>query len=527
MWISEISLRDRVHLIPWGVLALALVLVAYFDIQTNFPLVDEVFRRWTLQRAIDGHGLSLQGFSPNIPQMLAAAPLALLHAEPRFWRLTGLPFLVLGAVFISKTATRLGADRFWAAVAAATVVASPITLSLATGIMTETVYLGLFAAAMYFAVTWVADGKGRMWCLLFCFLAVLQRQQALLLLPAVAVGLLMAGGGRWRNRLDVAVFLGAAAAIASAFAIPWYFRHEIQLAPSGYEIANPVINGIFVVEYLPVMLAFFSIPFAIALWRRDPVELRRAGNWPLLALAIVGVGIVLSLVRTFFWNFQIFPGLVLSAFGLGSIFQHGYELKPPVLGFPLFLGLEALTLVVAWILLGRRRATWSPRLLGAPGTLLVLAGLSQIALMILTLQAFDRYYLMVVVPIVPVLAMVASGSRRGSQASRAWAVALLSLGVLFFAVGEQDYIAWELAMDRVATVAYTLVPPSEVYAGHEEEGMHFDLPKAEGRLVGQLSPNPRASVEFVPPSKYAFACYQSIAPGCLGIRLDGNLLPAP
>jgi hypothetical protein len=526
-WISQINLRDRVHLIPWGVLALALALVAYFDLQTNFPLVDEVFRRWTLQRAIDGYGLSLQGFSPNIPQMIAAGPLAMLHVEPKFWRLTGLPFLLLAAVFIDKTATRLGADRFWAGVAAAVVVASPITLSLATGIMTETVFLGLFAAATYFAVTWVADGKGRKWCLLFCFLAILQRQQALLLLPAVAVGLLMVGGGRWRNRVDIAVFVGAAITIAGGFAIPWYFRHSVQFAPGGFEIDNPVLNGIFVVEYLPVMLAFFCLPLAVGLWSVDRGERRRAGKWQLVAVAVVAVGIVLSVLRTVLWNMQIFPGLVLSAFGLGSIFQHGYDLKPPVLPLPLFLGLEALTLLVAWLLLGRRRALWSPRLLGAPATLLVLAGLSQIVLMILTRQAFDRYYLMVVAPIVPVLAAVASASRGSSHVSRAWALGLLSLGVVFFAVGEQDYIAWELAMDRVANVAYTLVPPAEVYAGHEEEGIHVDLPKAEGRFVGELSLNPRASVEFVPHSKYAFACYQSIAPGCLGIRLDGNLLPAP
>jgi hypothetical protein len=244
-------------------------------------------------------------------------------------------------------------------------------------------------------------------------------------------------------------------------------------------------------------------------------------------VSLVGVAIVLSVLRTALWNLQVFPGLVLSAFGLGSIFQHGYELKPPVLPLPLFLALEVLTLAVAWLLLGRRRAIWSPRLLGAPGTLLVLAGLSQIVLMILTRQAFDRYYVMVVAPIVPVLAAVASNARGSSQLGRAWAIALLFLGVVFFAVGEQDYIAWELAMDRVATVAYTLVPPREVYAGHEEEGIHVDLPKAEGLPVGELSTSPRASVEFVSSTKYAFACYQSIAPGCLGIRLDGKLLPAP
>jgi hypothetical protein len=525
--ISVLNLGSRVAVIPWTVVAVALALVAYFDLQTNFPLVDEVFRRWTLQRAIDGYGLSLQGFSPNIPQMIAAAPLAALHVEPRFWRLTGLPFLLLAAVFIDKTAHRLGADRFWAGVAAATVVASPITLSLAAGIMTETVFLGLFAAACYFAVTWVADGEGRKWCLLFCFLAVLQRQQALLLLPAVAVGLLMMGGHRWRNRVDVGVFVGAAITIASAFAIPWYFRHYVQFAPGGYEIDNPVLNGIFVVEYLPVMLGFFCLPFAVAFWRMEPGERMRAGRWQLAAVALVAIGIVLSVLRTALWNLQIFPGLVLSAFGLGSIFQHGYEFKPPLLPLPLFLALEALTLVVAWVLLGRRRALWSPRLLGAPGTLLVLAGLSQVVLMILTRQAFDRYYVMVVAPIVPVLAAVASKRLGWSQASRAWAVGLLVLGVVFFAAGEQDYIAWELAMDRVATVAYTLVPPGEVYAGHEEQGIHVDLPNAEGRAVGALSTTPRASVEFVPRSKYAFACYQSIAPGCLGIRLDGKLLPAP
>jgi len=519
-----LNLGDRIYLVPWGLVAMALVLVAIFDVQSNFPLADEVFRRWTLQRAIDGYGVTLQGFSPDIPQMLAAAPLALLHAEPRFWRLTGIPFLILGAVFTARTATRFGADKFWAAVAAATVVCSPITLSLATGMMTETASVGLFAAAVYFAVRWVADGRGRGWCLAFCFIAVLERQQAVLLVPAVASGLLLAGRGRWRNRVDMAVFAAAAGAIAVAIAVPWFVRHTIFLAPTGFEISNPVVNGIFVVAYLPVMLAFFSVPLAAGLWSRDPGESRKAGRWQLIPVALLTLAVMLSLVRTFIWHFQIFPGLILSAFGLGSIFQHGYEFKPALLPPPIFLGLELLTVLVAGVLMARRRAIWSPSHLGPPGTVVVLAGLSQIILMILTRQAFDRYYLMVALPIVPLLCGRASRANESLRHGHIWAMGALALGVTFFAVGEQDYIAWELAMDKVANVAYTLVAPGEVYAGHEEEGIHVSLPRSEGRPVAELSTHPRASVEFVPRSKYAFACYESIAPGCLGIRLDGRLL---
>ena len=513
--------------VNWCVIGLALALVVFFDLQSNFPLADEAFRRWTLERAIQGHGLSLQGFSPDIPQMIAAAPLALLRIEPRFWRLTGIPFLLLGAVFTARTARHMGADRFWSSVAAATAVTSPITLSLATGMMTETASIGLFAAATYFAVTWVADGTGRTWCLVFCFLAVLERQQALLLLPAVAAGLLLLGGGRWRNRTDLTVFIGTALAIGAAFAVPWYFRHEIRLAPSGFEINDPILNGIFVIEYLPVMLAFLCLPLAAGLWRSEPGETKQAGRWQLVVLGVLGMAIALSLIRTFAWNLQIFPGLVLSAFGLGSIFQHGYQYKAAVLPTPVFLGLEALTLGVAVVLFGKRRAIWSPRLLGAPGTVLLLAGLSQVVLMILTKQAFDRYYVMVALPIIPMLAAVATRTNPQSRLAQRWAVGALATGVLFFAVGEQDYISWELAMDRVATVAYTLAPPGEVYAGHEEEGIHVDLPRAEGLPVAPLAAHPRVSVEFVPDRRHAFACYTSVASGCLGIRKDGNLLSPP
>src|SRR6202022_3465421 len=90
---------DRRSAVPIAIALLAIAAVAYFDLQTNLTIVDEYARRWTIQRIADGHGLVFWGSSPNLVQIASALPLALLHLEPRFWRLAGLPFLMAGALF--------------------------------------------------------------------------------------------------------------------------------------------------------------------------------------------------------------------------------------------------------------------------------------------------------------------------------------------------------------------------------------------------------------------------------------------
>src|SRR3977135_640269 len=94
-------------------LLVAVVLLAYFDLQTDVPLLDEYARQWTLKRIASGSVLGVLGTNPGLVQILVAAPLALLHLPPRVWRLTEILALVMLAAYSWRLARRLGAGPFW------------------------------------------------------------------------------------------------------------------------------------------------------------------------------------------------------------------------------------------------------------------------------------------------------------------------------------------------------------------------------------------------------------------------------
>lgn len=207
----------------WAVLAVglaALGLLVYFDLQTNLVIIDEYARRWMIQRLASGHGLAQWGLNSGLVQIFAALPLAALHLEPKFFRLSLIPFLVLEAFVSWKLARRLGADYFWSAVAGVLMVSAPLTLSVATGIMNESVFLGLLLATTWFAADWVEDGRNWWLCLALLALATIQREQGAALVPAIGLALLTARPKRKVTIRDLGVLAAMALVAWLAVVVP-------------------------------------------------------------------------------------------------------------------------------------------------------------------------------------------------------------------------------------------------------------------------------------------------------------------
>jgi len=90
--------------------------VGAFDLRSNLPLHDELMYRWTVNHLVSGHGLKLwpQLLPLSLVQVFLSAGCSVLHIDPRWQRLTMLPFLLMTVVAVRGIARRLGADPFWA-----------------------------------------------------------------------------------------------------------------------------------------------------------------------------------------------------------------------------------------------------------------------------------------------------------------------------------------------------------------------------------------------------------------------------
>ncbi len=502
------------YLVPLAIALVALVCVAYFDLQTNLSFNDEYARRWTIQRFLDGHGLALWGANPGLVQLAAAGLVALSHSEPRFWRLAVLPFIAVAGLFAWKTARRLGADRFWAATAAATVVAGPITLSLATGLMTETVFLGLFLGATWFALRWVLDGKGMAWCVAWAVLATLQRPQGGGLVLGVAAGLWLASNSR---RLKVRDFAGLAIlslGVIAAYELPNRLFRGVATPGVGppqsvFKFAFTVAN----VVSLPVMLGLLLLPFVVGMLARLPVERHRLGRMEMIPAAIAFAGLVGSGTMLVALHSDILPGNYLGKWGLGPKLLPGP--KVDLFPLPLLLPMELVALVAGLVLLAWRRRVWQARLLGTGGAMLTVFAISQFLPLLWYAGLFDRYFVLVAAPLAPLLAAMVSRSDWRPRLSAAWAIAFLGVGLVTYVVGQQDYTGWQVARDIAARSAYSQAPPVEVQAGYEETAEHVWVPAADDpSLPRDLVNNPRIYLVFTGPNDpRPGASYSSLSPG--------------
>ena len=171
------------------------------------------------------------------------------------------------------------------------------------------------------------------------------------------------------------------------------------------------------------------------------------------------------------------------------------------------------------MLLVVRRRWWNPAAIPPDAVLLVLVSAAQfLPLLVVQVFIYDRYFLPVIAPLVPLVAVIATGAAR-QPAARAWATVALAGGLILYAAGEQDYLAWQGARDRAAHIAYQLAPRDQVQAGFEANAVYVELPKYErtGRadLFAILGPeHPRITLRFAPASDPATGVsYSSLNPG--------------
>jgi len=131
---------------------------------------------------------------------------------------------------------------------------------------------------------------------------------------------------------------------------------------------------------------------------------------------------------------------------------------------------------------------------------------------------YDRYYFPVIAPLIPLVAALAARANH-QGAARAWATAAIAAGLTLYVVGEQDYVAWQVARDRAAQLAYQLASPDQVQAGFEANAAYVELPSYErtGRadFFAILGPtHPQVTLLFARAGDpRPGVSYSSLAPG--------------
>ena len=486
----------------------AMALVTWFDLQTSLPLLDEYARRWSIQMLVAGNGFQSLGSSPQIVQLLLAFPLALLKTDPAVWRLTSVPFIAMQGIFCGLIARDLGAGRLWALIAGVAVVSNPLNLTVATGMMTETVFLGLFAGAIWCSLRWIERGESRWACIALTVLAALQRPQGVAVAAAVLLGLVVFARRRRPLRAEVApvamlLLLSAAAYKAPAFLSSISPRLTGSVSGSLGEVQRRYSGpsfGVYILANFPALLGLASIPFAAAFWTARSKEIAGRKYWwalptmlAFLALAFAGLFVMESPGRS------IFVGNMFGAHGLGAALLRGAKVSP--FSGRLFLVVVVLSITSYVLLLVKNRDAWAPAHLGEGGQILVLHAALQFAFIFGQGQLFDRYYLAMILPLMPIVA-VAAASAGTSPASVAWAVLALIASVVLYAIGTQDYVAWQVARHRVAQMAYAQAPVDQVEAGFEEDAENIWLPAdvdPTGTLPRYVVAEPKFELLFAGP----------------------------
>jgi hypothetical protein len=456
----------------FGLAAAALTALVIFDLSPPLAFNDDWMYAWSVQQLIAGHGLRIfpESTALALPQVLWGAAFSLGHPDPRLLRLSVVPVVALTAWISVVLARRLGADRFWAAIAGTTLPAMPLFMGNATTFMTDNVFTGVVMAVALTSLTWAGDGRRRWLCVALLVVAALERQVGLALIPAVTLGVVIGRRQSW-VRTDTAALLAS-----------WLIPFATVAAAGRLLVRQPLYapTDLFQVHLdhalfpLAGMLGLGLIPFGAALAFR-PRTPGRESAWSMscAALGVLGaIGCLVDLARFG----MIFPGNVFSPLGFTAILPGS---KPPIFPGPVFQAVEIAAIITFVMLFIVRRRWWTPTAMPRDAVLLLLVSASQF-LPLLAVQVFiyDRYFLPVVAPLIPVMAAVGTGALRQPLA-RSWAALALIGGLAMYVVGEQDYLAWQAARDQAARLAYQSVPRDQVQAGFEANAVYVELPRYE------------------------------------------------
>jgi hypothetical protein len=333
---------------------------------------------------------------------------------------------------------------------------------------------------------------------------------------AITIGLLAASRHRSLNRRDW-IWLGALwFAVAAAAIVPVV----AGIAPPTQ--ANRVANIVHVsleraalpLVYFPAMLGLLLMPFAAGLLCNRPDRhqqlRRRTGVERIVALALLSFSVagVVSSVIGLLGARLMFPGDVFTELSFTPVLLGSKTSPFPA---PVFLCFELLS-IASFILVLRARL-WRLSTLDATAILLLAVSASQLLpLVLLQTPLFDRYYLPVLAPLLPLLALRASTVRQQFLAA-SWAIGCVLLGLGLYVVGEQDYEAWQMARSSAASLAFAEYPPDQVDAGYEANALAVEIPAYDrsGTILGGLArssfdpdyastgpAHPRIRLEFAP-----------------------------
>jgi hypothetical protein len=490
----------------------ALVALVVFDLSFPLALNDDWMYSWSVQQLVAGHGLRVfpESTALAIPQVVWGAIFSLGHPDPRLLRLSVVPIVGSTAWICYLLARRLGADRFWAAVAGATLLGMPLFMTNATTFMTDNVFVGIVMAVALTSLAWVNHGKWRWLCVALLVLAPLERQVGLALIPAVTVGLAMCRRPAWA-RADtaalVAIWVIPIGALAAASRL--VIRQTLYSPTDLFQLQ--IDHAVFP---LAAMLGLGLIPFGAALAFRPRMPGRESG-WSLACAGIGVLGAIGCLVDLARFG-MIFPGNVFSPLGFAAILPGS---KPPIFPGLIFRTVEIAAVITLVMLFIVRRRWWTPTRLAPDGVLLIVISASQfLPLLAVQIFVYDRYFLPVLAPLVPLIASMATAGLR-QPVARSWAALALAGGLAMYVIGEQDYLAWQAARDQAARLAYQSVPRDRVQAGFEANAVYVELPRYErsGRadLFAILGPaQPEVTLRIEPPSDpRPGVAYGSLAPG--------------
>lgn len=500
--------------------------VLFFDLGPSVPLNDDFNYAWSVSKLVHSHELRMFPEDSVLPffQVVWAGLITLGHTGATTLRLSVFPMLVVAVVTCGLVARRLGAEPFWAVVAAAGLAAQPVFLSASTTFMTDTTFLALMLLSLWFSLDWLESGKRIVPTILFALLATLQHQSGAAFAAGMTCALLVAGRQR-RVRSREWVFLVAL----------WLILVAGVAVPELVGLANPVITARLsqtsVGDHLRALLILACMLMPVLGFGLLPmfggVLATLRPNRPRLYL---GIGLVLAPFLTMlliFHRVSVFPNDYFRLAGLGPISLKGQ--KAELFPVPLFLGLMIAGAATGAALVVKHvgRGFLRPH---DPLVLMALAlAASQLLAPLLVASILDRYFLPATAILLAVVAsrMPPVGNARFPKA---WAVCSLALGVGIYVVGEQDYQAWQKARFDLAKAVYVSRSPSKVDAGYEMNGTYWVLPlydatgtlpaRGAGELSAALSgPNdPDVFLEFVGAPEHQSVHYDSLAPGWISVQ---------
>lgn len=499
--------------------AAGVVALVIFDLSPPLAFNDDWMYSWSVRQLVAGQGL--HGFPQStalaLVQVVWGAGFSFGHPDQRLLRLSVVPLVLLTAWCSYRLARHLGADRFWSLTAGAALLGSPLFMANATSFMSDNFYTGLVMAIAATGVAWITRGRWRWLCVALLIMAPLQRQLGITLVPALTLGLVLWKRPSWARQDSWAVaaiwILPAAAALAA---------NRLTVSQPLYSVVAPSqVNIWHAIFPLSAMLGLALIPFLAALaFRPAPKSGAKGGGWTesSWSLASAGLGVIGAIgclvdLRQFG---MIFPGNVLTPIGFTAILSGA---KPPVFPGAVFRALEIAAVTTFVLLFVLRRRSWTPRALGPAALLLVLISASQfLPLLAVPWFIYDRYFFPVMAPLIPVIAVVATHANY-QRAARTWAAAAIAAGLVLYAIGEQDYLAWQAARDRATQLAYGMASPDRVQAGFEANATYVELPMYErtghADLFAILGPaHPQITLRFASPGdQRPGVSYSSLAPG--------------